>query len=49
VKAGKLSAHRAAIEAGFRSAPSPLRQMQATWERASEAERQAMREWIGGR
>ncbi len=39
VKAGKLSANAAAIEAGFRKRPSPLDQLQHWWRKASTQER----------
>jgi len=38
---GKLSAHAAAIEAGFRRRSSPLDQLHKAWARASAEERAA--------
>lgn len=46
VVAGQMSANAAAIEAGFRKPPSPLRALQNAWSRASEDERTAFRAWV---
>ena len=46
VLAGELSANAAAIEAGLREPPSALKQLQKTWERATEDERAAFQAWL---
>jgi hypothetical protein len=40
VKAGEISAHAAAVEAGFRKRPSVLDVLRAAWRKASKDERQ---------
>lgn len=45
VVAREMSAHAAAIEAGFRKPPSPLKVIQSAWSRASDDERRAIRAW----
>jgi len=42
----ELSANAAAIEAGFRKPPSPLKALQNAWSRASEDDRAAFRAWV---
>jgi hypothetical protein len=46
VASGELSANAAAIEAGFRKPPSPLKALQTAWSRASEDDRAAFRAWV---
>lgn len=46
VLAGDLSAHAAAIDAGFRKKPTPLDQLKAAWKRASASERKQFVEII---
>lgn len=45
VVAGELSANAAAIKAGFRKPPSPLKAIQSAWSRATDEERRAIRAW----
>lgn len=43
---GELSAHAAALEAGFCRKPTPLEEWKRIWKRASPAEREEMRVWF---
>jgi hypothetical protein len=43
VKAGKLSVHRASIQAGFIREASPLEVLKRAWGKASPDEREALR------
>ena len=45
VKAGELSANKAAIEAGFRKVKTPYDQLQSWWGKASEAEQYSFLAW----
>jgi hypothetical protein len=46
VRSGEISAHAAAVEAGFRKAPTPLKLLQKAWKAASEEEQVEFLEWI---
>jgi hypothetical protein len=43
---GEMSAHAAALAAGFRRKPTPLEQVQRAWERATEAECEEIGTWV---
>lgn len=47
VRAGTKSAHAAAIEAGFRKKPSPLRMLRSAWKLATAAERAVFLKEVG--
>lgn len=46
VKSGEMSAHAAAIQAGYKSSPSPAAQLHKWWGKASEDERSRFLEWV---
>jgi hypothetical protein len=46
VKAGELSANAAAIQAGFRKKPKPLKELRRWWNKASEEERAEFLDWV---
>lgn len=46
VTAGELSAHKAAIVAGFRKPPTILALLQRLWEKASPEDRQTFLRWV---
>lgn len=48
VRAGKLSANAAAIEAGFRKQPTALHLLRTAWRKANESERTTFLEEVGG-
>lgn len=48
VKAGEMSAHAAAREAGFRKERSPLSWLRWAWKKASEAERESFLDEVNG-
>ncbi len=47
VRDGEISAHAAAIEAGFRKRPTPINQLRSAWKRASKSERKAFLNEVG--
>jgi hypothetical protein len=46
VRAGRLSAHRACVEAGIVTEPTPLERLRRLWVKATPAERARFRRWI---
>lgn len=47
VRAGELSAHAAAVQAGIVRIPTPLEQLKRIWKKASKNERGEFVDWIG--
>ncbi len=47
VEAGEISAHAAAVEAGFRKLPTPIDLLKRSWAKASKQDKEAFMNWAG--